>query len=237
MLFSNRLKVTQEESGVAPGAELLSRQPLLFFLLKVLVFRNYFLWNKNEYNQNDLFCSFCVHVMGRILQHCLQAVWTLLPFFHLNSEENYQEHIAEFSSVDLWLGIQEKQMYSSNFLGTSCQRLILIHKMILNGNNDFPDCCFLAAIILEMESSKSLVCMTSMFWQQACQICATYWSYCSFIMFQSSMFSFLLGLAGGGRAWVASHATAYFYKKCWEEMKIFHSNVAGPFVNTVLFCA
>lgn len=24
----------------------------------------------------------------------------------------------------------------------------------------------------------------------------------------------LLGLAGGGRSWVASHATAYFYKKC-----------------------
>lgn len=30
VLFSNRLKVTQEESGVAPGAELLSRQPLFF---------------------------------------------------------------------------------------------------------------------------------------------------------------------------------------------------------------
>lgn len=65
-----------------------------------------------------------------------------------------------------------------------------------------------------MESSKSLVCMTSMFWHKACQICATYWSYCYFIIFQSSKFPFfLLGLAGGGRAWVASHAAACFYKK------------------------
>lgn len=126
-------------------------------------------------------------------------------------------NIAEFSSVDLWLGIQEKQMYSSNFIGASCQRLILTTKWSSMGCNGLPDCCFLLPLFWKWNQA-SLVRMTSVFWQQACQICAAYWSYHYFVILQFSKFSLLLGLAGGGRAWVASHATTYFRKKYWEEM-------------------
>lgn len=96
------------------------------------------------------------------------------------------------SSVDLWLGIQEKQMHSSDFIGTSCQRLILILQNDLKW--DVMTFLIIALSCHYFENGiKQESCMYDQYFLAAGMPDQCYLLELPLLIFQFSKFSFFVG--------------------------------------------